>query len=217
VSIAKPLRHESRRNWSATEVSLQRLRVLITCLSALLNSHLRSCIDCDIISIEFWSICNYPTSTMRSTTVGSTLLLLAGVAIGQSESVVTEIPSSLIQTTEEVFTIQTSIPTGVSSVCYEVCVQSPCYACAYSNTANTIKACLTNYPRLCYRPCYELTRRVFAWSHQYSASVHACSHRDQCADGAHADSYYQQYTARLHASPNQRCLWQHVDSSRRDA
>ncbi|KAJ4402503.1 hypothetical protein N0V91_007217 [Didymella pomorum] len=49
---------------------------------------------------------------MRSTTVGSTLLLLAGVAIGQSESVVTEIPSSLIQTTEEVFTIQTSIPTG---------------------------------------------------------------------------------------------------------
>lgn len=83
---------------------------------------------------------------MRSTTVGSTLLLLASGAIAQSESVVTEIPSSLIQSTEEVFTIQTSIPTGVSSVCYEVCVQSPCYACAYSSTVNAIKAHLTDRP-----------------------------------------------------------------------
>lgn len=70
---------------------------------------------------------------MRSTTVGSTLLLLVGAATAQqSESVVTEIPSSLIQTTEQVFTIQTSVPTGASSVCYEVCVQEPCYACAHS-------------------------------------------------------------------------------------
>lgn len=68
---------------------------------------------------------------MRSTTVGSTLLLLAGAAAAQqTESVVTEIPSSLVQTTEQVFTIQTSVPTGVSSVCYEVCVQEPCNACA---------------------------------------------------------------------------------------
>jgi hypothetical protein len=73
---------------------------------------------------------------MRSTTVGSALLLLAGNAIAQSESVVTEIPSSLIQTTEQVFTIQTSVPTGVSSVCYEVCVQEPCYACAQSYIFN---------------------------------------------------------------------------------
>ncbi|KAF1926744.1 uncharacterized protein M421DRAFT_422342 [Didymella exigua CBS 183.55] len=48
---------------------------------------------------------------MRSTSVGS-LLLLAGGAIAQSESVVTEIPASLTQTTEQVFTIQTSVPTG---------------------------------------------------------------------------------------------------------
>ncbi|KAF3000865.1 hypothetical protein E8E13_007496 [Curvularia kusanoi] len=50
---------------------------------------------------------------MRSTTLGSTLFLLAGVAIAQqSDSIVTEIPSSLIQTTEGVFTIQTSVPVG---------------------------------------------------------------------------------------------------------
>ncbi|KAF9701314.1 hypothetical protein EKO04_000291 [Ascochyta lentis] len=68
---------------------------------------------------------------MRSTTIGSTLLLLAGaVAAQQSESIVTEIPSSLIQTTEQVFTIQTSVPTGASSVCYAVCVKEPCYACS---------------------------------------------------------------------------------------
>ncbi|KAF3034795.1 hypothetical protein E8E12_004201 [Didymella heteroderae] len=75
---------------------------------------------------------------MRSTTVGSTLLLLAGSAIAQSESVVTEIPSSLIQTTEQIFTIQTSIPTGLSSVCYEVCVQSPCYACSATDPAMSL-------------------------------------------------------------------------------
>ena len=68
---------------------------------------------------------------MRSTTVGSTLFLLAGAVLAQqSESVVTEIPSSLIQPTEQIFTIQTSVPTGATSVCYEVCIQEPCYACA---------------------------------------------------------------------------------------
>ena len=68
---------------------------------------------------------------MRSTAIGSTLLLLAGAAVAQSESVVTEVPSSLIQTTEQVFTIQTSVPTGTTPICYEVCIQEPCYACAY--------------------------------------------------------------------------------------
>ncbi|UPX18386.1 uncharacterized protein EKO05_0008688 [Ascochyta rabiei] len=68
---------------------------------------------------------------MRSTTVGSTLLLLAGaVAAQQSESIVTDIPSSLIQTTEQVFTIQTSVPTGTTSACYAVCIKEPCYACS---------------------------------------------------------------------------------------
>lgn len=56
------------------------------------------------------------TLTMRSTTVGSTLLLLAAAAAAQ--------------TTEQVLTIQTSVPTGTSSICYEVCVNEPCYACA---------------------------------------------------------------------------------------
>ncbi|KAF2633420.1 hypothetical protein BU25DRAFT_444174 [Macroventuria anomochaeta] len=70
---------------------------------------------------------------MRSTTVSSTLLLLAGAVVAQqSESVVTEIPSSLIQTTEQIFTIQTSVPTGTTSICYEVCIQEPCYACSAS-------------------------------------------------------------------------------------
>jgi hypothetical protein len=69
--------------------------------------------------------------TMRSTTLGSTLFLLASaVAAQQSDSVVTEIPSSLVQTTEQAYTIQTSDPVGTGSVCYEVCVQEPCYACA---------------------------------------------------------------------------------------
>ncbi|OSS47817.1 hypothetical protein B5807_06330 [Epicoccum nigrum] len=68
---------------------------------------------------------------MRSTTLGSTLFLLASaVAAQQSDSVVTEIPSSLVQTTEQAYTIQTSDPVGTGSVCYEVCVQEPCYACS---------------------------------------------------------------------------------------
>ncbi|KAJ8115802.1 hypothetical protein OPT61_g2619 [Boeremia exigua] len=68
---------------------------------------------------------------MRSTTVSSALLLLVSAAAAQqSESVVTEIPSSLVQTTEQVFTIQTSVPAGTTSVCYEVCIQEPCYACS---------------------------------------------------------------------------------------
>ena len=68
---------------------------------------------------------------MRSTTVASTLFLLASaVAAQQSDSVVTEIPSSLVQTTEQVYTIQTSDPAGTGSVCYEVCIQEPCNACA---------------------------------------------------------------------------------------
>ncbi|KAH6642666.1 hypothetical protein C7974DRAFT_385919 [Boeremia exigua] len=71
---------------------------------------------------------------MRSTTICSTLLLLAGAAAAQSESVVSEIPSTLIQTTEQVFTIQTSVPTGASSVCYEVCIQEPCNACSAAPT-----------------------------------------------------------------------------------
>lgn len=55
---------------------------------------------------------------MHSSTIGSTLLLLAAGAAAQ--------------TSEQVLTIQTSVPTGTSSVCYEVCIQEPCYACAHS-------------------------------------------------------------------------------------
>ena len=74
---------------------------------------------------------NIEILTMRSTTVASTLFLLASAAVAQqSGSVVTEIPSSLVQTTEQVYTIQTSDPVGTGSVCYEVCIQEPCYACA---------------------------------------------------------------------------------------
>jgi hypothetical protein len=68
---------------------------------------------------------------MRSTTIASTLFLLASAAAAQqSDSVVTEIPSSLVQTTEQVYTIQTSDPASTGSVCYEVCIQEPCNACA---------------------------------------------------------------------------------------
>lgn len=61
MTIAKPLRHESRLDWSATEVSPQRLRVLIKCVSALSVYPTQSCIDCDSNIIESLNICNHPT------------------------------------------------------------------------------------------------------------------------------------------------------------
>lgn len=56
---------------------------------------------------------------MRASNVGPTLLLLlASTVVAQTN-------------TENVYTIQTSTPTGTAT-CFEVCVQEPCYACAHS-------------------------------------------------------------------------------------
>ncbi|KAH7392998.1 hypothetical protein BKA66DRAFT_606922 [Pyrenochaeta sp. MPI-SDFR-AT-0127] len=67
---------------------------------------------------------------MLSSILGPALLLLAS-AVGAQEtpSVVTFISISPVPTTEEVFTIQTSVPGTLTTPCYEVCVQEPCTAC----------------------------------------------------------------------------------------
>ncbi|KAH7073515.1 hypothetical protein BKA63DRAFT_34496 [Paraphoma chrysanthemicola] len=58
------------------------------------------------------------------------LLLASAVKVhGQTPSVVTFISISPTPTTEEVFTIQTSVPGLSSTPCYEVCVMEPCYPC----------------------------------------------------------------------------------------
>ncbi|KAH7089922.1 hypothetical protein FB567DRAFT_314842 [Paraphoma chrysanthemicola] len=58
------------------------------------------------------------------------LLLASAVKVhGQTPSVVTFISISPTPTTEEVFTIQTSVPGMSSTPCYEVCVMEPCYPC----------------------------------------------------------------------------------------
>ncbi|OAL55415.1 hypothetical protein IQ07DRAFT_582908 [Pyrenochaeta sp. DS3sAY3a] len=59
---------------------------------------------------------------LYSTIAGTALLLLASAASAQSV-----VPAP---TTEDVFTIQTSVPGTFSTPCYEVCIQEPCFACA---------------------------------------------------------------------------------------
>ena len=110
-------------------------RYSITCPPAHQSAHTRHSIRTAHTSSRHFTlhlVCDIRILNMRSTTVASTLFLLASaVAAQQSDSVVTEIPSSLVQTTEQVYTIQTSDPAaGTGSVCYEVCIQEPCNACA---------------------------------------------------------------------------------------
>jgi hypothetical protein len=69
-------------------------------------------------------------------------LLLLGAAEAQvAPSVVTFISISPVPTTEEVFTIQTSVPVFSSSACYEVCIQAPCPPCAHAKTTHLNKFC----------------------------------------------------------------------------
>lgn len=68
---------------------------------------------------------------MIASILGPALLLLASaVAAQDTPSVATFISISPVPTTEEVFTIQTSVPSTSTTPCYEVCVQEPCTACA---------------------------------------------------------------------------------------
>lgn len=77
-------------------------------------------------------------STMLSSMLGPAMLLLASAVRAQeTPSVVTFISISPVPTTEEVFTIQTSVPGTLTTPCYEVCVQEPCTACAPPPPAST--------------------------------------------------------------------------------
>lgn len=68
---------------------------------------------------------------MHPSLVTPALLLWAGAVHAQGTT------SAALPTTEEVFTIQTSIPSRSASACYEVCIQEPCPPCASPATSPT--------------------------------------------------------------------------------